>query len=223
MDGDRDLRLLVYNIYHLNPDPQGIVAEVERYDPDVIFLMEYSSAIQAQIEPQLADYPHRLIRPSRWTMGLALFSRVPLADAQIYRFEGTRIPIFQVEMQVADQPVIFVGGHPWPPLGRWGPLHRAQVAEIQRVAAQAAPPLIVAGDFNASPWSHAMQNLARLAGVADARRGFGLSKTWRPLPGVGLPLDHVLVSPEWTVLTYAYGNPGGSDHVPLVLDLRLGQ
>ena len=75
-DQPADLRLMVYNIYFRNNDLDAIRAEVDAFDPDVIFLMEYSFAIQSQIEGQFADYPYQLIEPSRMTSGVALFSRI---------------------------------------------------------------------------------------------------------------------------------------------------
>lgn len=219
--GQRDVRLFVYNMYYDNDDLDAVLDEIARHDPDIVFLMEYSYDIQREIEARFADYPYRVIEPSRITMGLALFSRIPLGEAQVHRFAETRIPIYQIEMEIADQMVTFVGGHPWPPIGRWGQLHRAQMADITTVAAQSSAPLIVAGDFNASQWSYAVQNLAQSARVEDAQRGFGFQKTWSISPFFGLPLDHVLVSDEWIVLDYFQGEAGGSDHVPLIVDLRL--
>ena len=93
---------------------------------------------------------------------------------------------------------------------------------ITRVAASAEPPLVVAGDFNAAPWSHTVRELAERGEVRLVRRGLDVSKSFRPIPGFGLPLDHVLVSDAWQVLAMEYGPPGGSDHAPLIVDLRLG-
>lgn len=218
----RSVRLLVYNLYHLNPDLDAVVATVRRYDPDVVFLMEYSDGVQGAIEGAFADYPHRLIRPSRFTMGLALFSRLPIVTAEIHRAEATRIPVFEVRLLAGDRPLTFVGGHPWAPQPQWGALHRSQMEAITRVAAAAEPPLIVAGDFNAAPWSHTMRDLAERAKVRLVGRGLDFTKSFRPVPGFGLPLDHVLVSGAWEVLALEHGPPGGSDHAPLIVDLRLG-
>ena len=94
------LRLMVYNMYFQNNDLGAVVDEVRSYDPDILFLMEYSDAIQAKIETEFTNYPYQLIRPSRMTMGLALFSRIPFDETEIHRFEETRIPIFEAVMQV---------------------------------------------------------------------------------------------------------------------------
>lgn len=218
---ERTLRLMVYNIYHLNHDLEAIVREVEKYDPDLLFIMEYSDAIQRQIESSFAAYPHRLIRTSRWTMGLALFSRIPFDDTEIHRFQNTRIPIYEAKMSVDGQPFTFVGGHPWAAQPQWAQLHRNQVADISKIAAKSSGPLIVAGDFNATQWSYSLEQLALAAKVRNIRRAFDLNKTFFPGASIGLSLDHVLISDEWTLLDYKHGERGGSDHLPIVVDLLL--
>lgn len=215
------IRLLVYNLYHLNPDLDAVVAEVQRADADLVFLMEYSYAVQAQIETAFAAYPYRLIEPSRFTMGLALFSRIPFEAATVHRRETTRIPIYEVALQIDGRPFTFVGGHPWPPQPRWGQLHRNQMRDVTAVAAQASGPLIVAGDFNAAPWSFVLRDLAAQAEVGHVRPPFDWTKTWRPLPFFGLPVDHILLSDDWHVADFRYSAPGGSDHTPLLIDLVL--
>jgi endonuclease/exonuclease/phosphatase (EEP) superfamily protein YafD len=92
---------------------------------------------------------------------------------------------------------------------------------ITGVAAAAAPPLVGVDDFNAAPWSHTMRELAVRGQVRLVRCGLDLTKTFHPFPGFGLSLDHVLVSEAWQVLALEYGPPGGSDHAPLIVDLRL--
>ena len=214
-----DVRLYVHNLYYQNDDVDRALAEIARHDPDINFLMEYSETIQAQIESAFAAYPYRLVEPSRFTMGLALFSRIPIEAAAVKRSSETRIPVFELRFRFEEQGFSFVGGHPWPPIGRWGQFHREQTAAITAVAAEAAHPLIVAGDFNASPWSFALRDLMRQAAVEDAKKGFGLRKSWQIHPLLKLPLDHVMVSNDIEVLNVQHGNRGGSDHDPLIIDL----
>lgn len=220
-DLEPDLRLYSHNLYYQNDDVKAIAADVKKYDPDIVFLMEYSTAIQAAIEADFAEYPYRLIEPSRYTMGLALFSRIPFEMAEVVRLETTRIPVYHLEFLLKGQTVSFVGGHPWPPLPRWGTFHREQMGTITDVAADAAHPLIVAGDFNASPWSYTVRRLKTGAAIQDARIGFGWRKTWRLGPLLKLPIDQILVSRAWRVIKFEQGDWGGSDHAPLIVDLAL--
>lgn len=216
------LKLYSHNVYYRNSDPLAIAEDITSFDPDIVFLMEYSDAVRAELEPTFSDYPYRLIEPSRRTMGLALFSRIPLDNAQVFRTEATRIPTLRVDFSWEGQRVSFVGAHPWPPVGRWGQLHRDQLFGVADVVGEVTTPLIVAGDFNASPWSYGLTRLKQAGDLRDARRGFGLRKTWH-YTLLRLNLDHLLVSNEWQVLNVQQGDWGGSDHAPLQLELQLAE
>jgi len=214
--------LVSYNLYYQNEAIDAAIAEIKRLDADVVYLMEYSTAMQADIEAALTDYPYQIIEPSSRTMGVALFSKLPLEDVEVHRFQATRIPIVYVVLTIENARVQLVAGHPWPPLfARWAPLHRAQMADIALVASQANHPLIVAGDFNASQWSYVVSSLANQLQLKDARRGFGLRHTFHIAPLVTIPLDHVYHSDALQVLKFELGNRGGSDHNPLKVDFRL--
>lgn len=214
--------LVSYNLYYQNNLIDSAITEIKSLDADVVYLMEYSTAMQADIEAALTDYPYQIIEPSSRTMGVALFSKLPLEDVVVHRFQATRIPIIDAVLSIEDERVQLVAGHPWPPLfARWAPLHRAQMADIALVASQAKHPLIVAGDFNASQWSYVVSSLANQMGLKDARRGFGLRHTFHIAPLVTIPLDHVYHSDALEVLKFQLGNRGGSDHNPLKVDFRL--
>jgi endonuclease/exonuclease/phosphatase (EEP) superfamily protein YafD len=215
------IRLMMYNIYYQNQDLDAIISEVEKYDPDILFLMEYSETIANHIGSAFASYPYQLVQPSRMTMGLALYSRLPLGETTVHRSRETRIPVYDVQLEYDWQIVTFVAGHPWPPLPQWAQLNRDQMLDITAVAAAAEHPLIVAGDFNASQWSFLLQDLAERANVRQVRAPLDFSKTFFPNPVTGLPLDHLLLSPEWAVVSLQQGQRGGSDHIPLVIDLYL--
>ena len=217
------LTLYVHNLYYQNDDLAGSVAQIKAAKPDLIFLMEFSDAMALKLAEDFADYPYHLIEPSRYTMGVALFSRTPLIRPEIIRIGNTRIPVVRAGLELGGARITFVGGHPWPPLGRWGELHRAQVAAIAQTAADTATPLIVAGDFNAAPSSFVMNDLARLADVRDARLGFGIrttSQLWGPL---GFSIDHILVSDELNVLDFRQEAHAGSDHDGLIVKVAVNE
>jgi endonuclease/exonuclease/phosphatase (EEP) superfamily protein YafD len=81
-------------------------------------------------------------------------------------------------------------------------------------------PHIVAGDFNTPSESRAYREAwagwANAFGVA----GFGLGGT-RLNGWIRARIDHVLTSAEWRVVDAHLGEPLGSDHLPMVAELRL--
>lgn len=83
-----------------------------------------------------------------------------------------------------------------------------------------------AAHFNATPHTRWYQRLQteRLRGAHEDRRR-GLATTWpngrAPVPPIRL--DHVLVSPEVSVLDVREGVGEGSDHRPVIVDLTLAE
>jgi len=83
-------------------------------------------------------------------------------------------------------------------------------------------PLIVAGDFNLTPWSEYFRRAIVDADMHDAALGFGLARSWpAQFAPVGMRIDHCWLSPHWRSVAADIGPELGSDHLPLVADLQL--
>ncbi len=84
-------------------------------------------------------------------------------------------------------------------------------------------PLIVAGDFNMTPWTVKLQRITSATGL---KRYNTFHPTW-PLRVRGVRLlpfaatDNVLASPEFTAISVRAGPDLGSDHRPVVADIAL--
>jgi endonuclease/exonuclease/phosphatase (EEP) superfamily protein YafD len=92
---------------------------------------------------------------------------------------------------------------------------RSQLRELKSLAARTRGPLVLAGDFNATrqhrPFRQLLDGPLRDAHLA---RGRGFARSWpadRALPPFAL-LDHVVVSPHFTVLDAFEADIPGSDH-----------
>ncbi len=111
-------------------------------------------------------------------------------------------------------------------LARFRDAHRRRASEADslRVLLDAETrPLLVVGDFNATPheWAFGRIEGAR-GGLVDAlgRAGRGWNATYhRDLPLVRI--DHVLASREWTVVSARVPSVAASDHLPVEVRLRL--
>ena len=83
-------------------------------------------------------------------------------------------------------------------------------------------PMIVAGDLNLTPWSPFFREFVDRSGLRDSRRGFGVQATWPSRLGMaGIPMDHVLVSQDGSVIDRRVGPSFGSDHRPVIVDLAI--
>jgi endonuclease/exonuclease/phosphatase (EEP) superfamily protein YafD len=112
--------------------------------------------------------------------------------------------------------------HPEPPMSESGRQYADQ--QIQRTSQdvkQSEGEVLVAGDFNAAPWSPVMQRLQAETGL----RYRVPSGIWRPTWSVGsiltLPLDYGLCSEGCRIIRRDLGPELGSDHRAQILDVAL--
>jgi endonuclease/exonuclease/phosphatase (EEP) superfamily protein YafD len=87
--------------------------------------------------------------------------------------------------------------------------------------------LILAGDFNLTPWSFTLRRIDRQWGLErrdqalfswPARLGDRARWAW-PIPA--LPLDHVYAGRAWRTISITRGPRLGSDHYPIIARLAL--
>jgi endonuclease/exonuclease/phosphatase (EEP) superfamily protein YafD len=84
-------------------------------------------------------------------------------------------------------------------------------------------PIIAAGDFNSTPNGRAYQTFQAVYGIIDACPNIfrcGTIPAWLPLYA-GLPIDHIMVSPDVRVIDYQVGPDVGSDHRPVFAIVRV--
>jgi endonuclease/exonuclease/phosphatase (EEP) superfamily protein YafD len=114
-----------------------------------------------------------------------------------------------------------IATHPLPPVSAENAVMRdEQLQSAGEFAVSLAAPTVLAGDLNTTSWSPCFQDLLAVSGLRDSRRGFGVQPTWPGwLARLGIPIDHVLVSPEIRVVRRTVGPHIGSDHRPVVIDL----
>jgi len=104
-------------------------------------------------------------------------------------------------------------------------LHRLQTAhELSNVLAALAGPVIVAGDFNMPVDSTIYRETWNTYVNAFSTEGAGYGWTvWDGPQGIvfGARIDHVLVGAGFDVLLSKTGPDVGSDHLPLIADIRV--
>lgn len=86
--------------------------------------------------------------------------------------------------------------------------------------AQCPYPYIVAGDFNDTPSSYAVNQMSKGIKNAFREKGRGLGRTYNgDIPNY--QIDYILVSPQFDVLNYTVIEKKLSDHYPIRSDLLL--
>jgi endonuclease/exonuclease/phosphatase (EEP) superfamily protein YafD len=95
-----------------------------------------------------------------------------------------------------------------------------ELRELAARSAAVAGPLIVAGDFNTTPYSPYFTEWLEQSGLTDSRRGRSLSISWpTTLPWLGIPIDHVTVNDAFTIVSHRRLPNFDSDHFGVLVEL----
>ncbi|MCC5613149.1 endonuclease/exonuclease/phosphatase family protein [Nostoc sp. CHAB 5834] len=160
-------------------------------------------------------YPHSAVNARFDPFGIAVFSKRPL-DTPQFRNPKVGTPYFTATVRLQDNRAVSLGVvHPFPPLTAEDYGNREfQISEAARSLLRGNPRILM-GDFNATPWSASLRKLE----YKGWRRASSLLPTQSLLGG--LPLDHVLVSHDWSQVNTSVGPALGSDHRPVTAKLAV--
>ena len=217
------LSLVCCNVCRDNPDTSRAIAYLADRRPDVAVLLEIDAAWVSQLAELDETYRFRFIEPREDGFGLAVLSRWPLSAPRVFAPEGMSQLQIAVTVCHHGRDVQLFATHPRSPLSpwRWSSLS-AQLGALADMVATEPHPCIVAGDFNATPWSAAYRVFAARSGLRDTALGRGVQATWNArFPAPRIPIDHVFVSPDVAVVRRAVGPDVGSDHFPVEVTLAL--
>ena len=224
--GDGRLRLVTANVLMVHHDPERLIDDLIATDPDIIVLQEVDPRWAAILgrTSELDAWEYRHIDPEEGSFGVAMFSRVP-ATLTTEDLQG--IKLGRMDLEVDGRPLTIYDVHTLPPRGdRYAQVWTEQMADLALRAQHSDTPVVFAGDFNATRHHPSYRRLLR-SGLRDAHAIAGRSsaKTWPNglFPAPSLRLDHVLVGDGVRVHGVSETAPNGSDHLPIVVDLSLGE
>lgn len=188
--------------------------------PDLAIFQEYTEQAHKALATQelREQFPYRFEVPQYDQFGLAVLSRLPIADAQqIYPKDLKETLRLRASVVWGDKTVFLSVLHPMPPFdsGYLETRDRALVEETDYLM-QAGEWALMAGDFNMTPWARGMSAVEGLL-----RRASGLSGSWPNAFGwlSVLPIDHVLASSGWRLVDADLGPDLGTDHRPVIVRL----
>ena len=217
-------RLLHANVLKTNRNYQKLLDVVTEANADVIVLQELTEEWRENTHVLTEKYPYFELAPRPGGSGMAVFSRYPLTDVRTLSLDTSGHVALMARADVGGAAVTILGLHPPTPVTAIKFADRnLQFKEAATILRQVAGPRILVGDLNTTMWSPYFGGLEQDSGLRDARLGFGLKTSWpMPLPSfLRLPIDHCLVSNDVEVSSVRIGGRVGSDHRPLIVDLRL--
>jgi endonuclease/exonuclease/phosphatase (EEP) superfamily protein YafD len=222
---DRDLRVMISNVMTSNHRYGDVIDLVRAENPDLLVIMEMDFIWQARLEPLKSLLPYSIAEPRTDNFGLAIYSKLPLANSQVREWGKSAIvvPSLTADITVRDRVVSLVATHPAPPLDEDYSLSRnSQMNEMAEYVRQVGTEAIVMGDLNMSMWSPYYRKFIDRAKLRNTRQGFGIQPSWPTnLPLLQIPIDHCSITSKIKVSNNRIGKDIGSDHYPLIVDLVL--
>lgn len=219
--GEKPLRVMTFNVLTDNKNQVAAINQVLQTDADIVCLQEVDESWRVALEPLRVKYPHRAEELSDGNFGIACYTRLPLKSLEVRRFTIWRLPTIVLNLDHLGRPLTFIGTHPEPPMGETR-AHEwlEQLSGIAALVAGLSGEVIVAGDFNATPWCEGMRVLREKSGL-DFRSA---DPVWPPTWGLNLPMmipiDHVLMKRGLTVQKRIIGPDVGSDHRSVTVEIR---
>jgi endonuclease/exonuclease/phosphatase (EEP) superfamily protein YafD len=218
--GSPGFRVVQFNTWFRNRDYAEIGSFLEKMQPDVIVLEERTRQEAQRLGEFLPSYPYSYNEPR--PHGVVIFARWPIASAESLPLAEGGVLAARVTLDWRGRPITVLGAHLHWPLGSTNSrLRNAELAGLATLAAARTEPLIVAGDFNITPWSAHFRAALERSGLTDSAAGHGLAPSWpAQFPPLGIRIDHCWVSRHWRSTDVRLGPSLGSDHLPLIADLE---
>jgi endonuclease/exonuclease/phosphatase (EEP) superfamily protein YafD len=224
--GGLPLRVVSANVWGGNRTPDKVLELVRTSAADLVVLVD---ATRRRWQPVLAGigalYPYTT--GPVWGRGRApviLFSRFPILSENLLQAPRGRRPYLVAKLDLGGETLVVVGVHsssPRPTGSGHSRLRNRELDHIAEAVRGVDGPVIATGDFNVTAWSPHFEDLLA-AGLRDAALGQGYLATWPTWfwPAL-IPIDHVLLKGPLAVTSVRRGPAVGSDHFPLIADLRL--
>ena len=232
------LRLTEFNLLVDNTRYRDAVDYLRGQRPDVLVTVEANWGWQKALRGLSDVLPYSTTdlvkRPA--DLESVVMSRFPVKAFSVEMPRDARgqvlgVPALRVVLDVSGTDVVVWAVHPPSPLDWWD--WHARNAYHQWVAARAAAedprtPVIVAGDYNQTPWTPWHERFLEHSGLLDAAGTSWPAPTRHPFwpfawRFLAIPIDRISVRPGTGVTDLHVGPFLGSDHYPVTADLVLGR
>ena len=218
-DAPGQVKVVQFNVWHHNPDPEAVLRWLDAENPDIAVISENSAPFAAALKA----HPRWIVSCGRCEV-LLLSRRAPLAAEPARRRRGSEhvAPLTTAVFADARGPFTVIGVHNAWPTDADQPMQEARLAEA--IAEAPRERLIVAGDFNSTPWSFARRRWDKAFGLPRRERAVATwpARRYHRLRWLGAPflaIDHIYAGPGWATVETHRGPRLSSDHYPLVVTL----
>ena len=222
---DKTFEVYSANLHVSNNDLSGLKKELRELDPEMVLLLEVTPRHLDQIRSIIQEYPYHLEKSfiGKQVIGFVFLSKFPILSSKVTRLSDICNFLLEAKVEIDHKPVKFYGLHARRPDLRGFAERKDQFLRLAADLKEQRLPVIVAGDFNATPFSPIFRQLIGISGMKNSSANFGWQPSWPTyLPFLWIPIDQILLSPGIQVHNRATGSYIGSDHYPVIAKLFLG-
>lgn len=218
-NGAKTLTVASSNVHLSTTDTTALHAWLTTKNPQIVIVLEVSHALGEQLA-SLKEYPFQVVNADNSPFGIALLSKFPILKSTTVN-NNENIAHIEADINFEGKIISVYAFHPMPPLNSY--YHQSRDAQLSVLAKKIQSrqlPAIIAGDFNATPWSSAFRSL-----TAFNLKRTNLAPTWPNLGYkiIGIPIDHIVASNHWRLTNHLVGQAIGSDHFPVITTLSLDE
>ena len=202
--------------------PQKIVSYLKKAQADVVILIEFGPDKRRLLQQLKTLYPYQKHCAQRWYCSLALLSRHPLSDAHATSPTRTRPALVWGRLALPGkkgQKITVVGTHIYRPSSK-PQLHATHMKALAAFLDRFKGPLVVGGDFNATPWSRSYRTFVQDSALQSIGEMLPSWPAW-PLATPQFAIDHLFASARFNITAYGLGPSVGSDHLPIWATVKL--
>ncbi len=228
------IRVIHATLNNKKPDVTEAIEYLNKQETDILFLLEVTPPSLMQLKKGLTNYRLIAAQPKYISHGIAWF--VPQKQTkpiEIKRFgfislpKDNNRPLLKARISYGEREIVLLCFHVISPRNAktvaYQEVEFDAVAKWSQRIQNGKQDLIIIGDFNSTSWYWPFRKLVRESGLIDSQRGFGIQTTWNSIlpPVLRIPIDHCLHSKSLTAIKRFVGDDIGSDHLPLLVELRL--
>jgi len=209
--GEKTLRLMFFNVLDRNDDLAAVAAEIRRNDPDIVIMVEFHEKKLPLLDSLTDRYPYRAQCRSFHDCDIAMLSKIPL-EAPEAKFNWNGPPLLKVSLGSDWDGLNIIGVHTirFP----WARAQFRQILELIKYLEPLGQHAVIAGDFNATPYSRALQTLEERSALF---RVTTLPSWPAQLQLPQLSIDHIFIGTQMRRLEATrIGHNAGSDHFPVI-------
>lgn len=220
----RSLSIMSFNVWKQNRDYDTTLAHIRETSPDLVGLYETNEEWDVALKSLSDIYPHQIFYPGKGRFGMSILSKYPIVESDLPQNKGNsqRIIAGKVYTPFSETPLHVYAFHPYAPQAERDAVARnEQLQEMEAwVSENRNNPIVIMGDFNASPWSHPLKSILKKHKLIHTKPN--KCGTWPSLLGeFGIPIDHILTKNVTANQNGHIGPHLGSDHRPVHAEIQL--